>query len=116
MHAMATPRDSNGLAAALDAYERAFDWIGLCLACGHAPANTHDAMQRLYQVHLAQHARVDLYPLVSAHWDVVCAAEAVAAAPSVPERDARQLRVRGACQAHREAVHALRNALCEELL
>jgi hypothetical protein len=47
---------------------------------------------------------------------VVCAAEAVAAAPSVPERDARQLRVRGACQAHREAVHALRNALCEELL
>ena len=108
---MTQPSASQAFHLALDQYERAFDWIGLCLACGHAPHDTHAALQRLWRAHQQQRAGVPLFALVAAHWDVVNAAEAVAAAPDRGERDARQLRVRAARQAHADAVRALRRQL-----
>ena len=108
MARLSTPQ---AFATALAQYERAFDWIGLCLACGHAPADTHEALQRLWRAHQQQRAAVPLFALVSAHWEVVNAAEAVAAAPHRRERDARQLRVRAARLAHAQALRALRREL-----
>lgn len=113
MRGMAKPYAIPRFLAVLDEYDRAFQWIGLCLACGHAPADTHAAMQRLYLAHQAQRPGVDLLPLLSAHWEVVNAAEAAAAAPSRHERLARQQLVRRACLQHGQVLQDLRRCLQE---
>ena len=98
------------LIATLDAYQRDVEWSCACLACGHAPAGGHEALQALYREHARRHARPGLYPLVSAHWETMNAAYALAGAPGRAQRDAARQRLREARAWHRIQVQTLRQA------
>lgn len=98
------------LIATLDAYQRDIEWSCACLACGHAPAGGHQALQAVYREHANGRARRDLYPLVAAHWETMNAAYDLAGTHRPDQRHAAQQRLKEARAWHRIQVQALRLA------
>lgn len=98
------------LIATLDAYQREVEWSCACLACGHAPAGGHQALQALYREHADRRAEPGLYPLVCAHWETLNAAYALAGTHRADQRHAATQRLREARAWHRIQVQALRQA------
>src|SRR5688500_12923316 len=96
-------------AALLDAYADDFDWYSFCLAFGHAPANTDDTLQALYQLQARWrgHRMQELFPLVCAHWDVVNLAREMARCHGEPERRPLERLLRHAKAHHRKVVRDL---------